>query len=348
MTEAKKVENEPRPVDPNYPMILDLITAVGRDPKTFDSELVAQMVQTCLKFAVDQHTTPQLKLVLRALKEMRYAYRIFNQYTGGHKVSIFGSARTPEDHPDYLAAKEFGEQMADAGWMCITGAANGIMKAGHEGHKPESSFGLSIRLAFESTSNTVIQGDPKLITFRYFFTRKLMFMNHSEAIAVFPGGFGTLDELFEILTLMQTGKSNLIPVVLLEGENGQFWHNWQEYMRKNGLETGWISPEDQYLYYAAPDVKSGVEHILRFYHCYNSSRYIKDKLVIRLNYRLPDSFIDYLNEKYKRIIREGKIEQVDILPEEKELSELPRIVFEFTRRDFGILRQMIDEINNVK
>lgn len=348
MTEQRKAESEPRPEDPNISRILDLITIAGKDPKTFDGELIAQMVQTCLKFGLDQHTTPQLKLVLRALKEMRYAYRIFNQYTGGHKISIFGSARTPEDHRDYLAAKEFGAQMSDSGWMCITGAANGIMKAGHEGHKAEGSFGLSIRLAFESTSNTVIQGDPKLITFRYFFTRKLMFMNHSEAIAVFPGGLGTMDELFEILTLMQTGKSTIIPVVLMEGEGGNFWKNWLEYIQKNGLETGWMSPEDQHFYYAAPDIKSGVEHVLRFYRCYNSSRFVKDKLVIRLNYTLPDSFIAYLNGKYQKIIREGKIEQISMLPEENELPDLPRLVFEYTRKDFGILRQLIDDINNVK
>ncbi len=334
-----------RRTDQNLPKILELIKVSGQDPASFESELVTQMIQTCLRFSMDQHTTPQLKLVLRALKEMRYAYRIFNQYPKRHKVSIFGSARTPENHPDYLAAKKFGELMADIDWMCITGAANGIMKAGHEGHKKETSFGLSIRLAFESTANAIIEGDPKLITFRYFFTRKLMFTSHSEAIAVFPGGFGTLDELFEILTLMQTGKSNIIPVVLMEGEKGQFWSNWLDYIKTNMERTGWISPEDIHLFHYAATPAEGVSHIQQFYRCYNSSRFVKDKLVIRLNYPLSEENIKELNAKYFKIVREGNIQQTAALPEENELMELPRLVFEYTRRDFGVLRQLIDAIN---
>ena len=182
--------------------IQSLILACGGAPESFDGELITQMIQTSLKLMTEGHDTGQLKLITRSLKEMRHAYRVFNRYEGIRRIGIFGSARTPEDHIDYITARRFSEGIAEKGWMCLTGAANGIMKAGLEGPKKESSFGLSIRLPFEAGVNSVIEGDPKLMVFRYFFTRKLMFISHSDAVAVFPGGFGTLDELFEVLTLM--------------------------------------------------------------------------------------------------------------------------------------------------
>src|SRR5688572_18102110 len=223
------------------PAIRALIESVGGDPDTFNGRLITQLVQTSLKLIPDGHDTGQLKLLNTALKEMRYAYRVFNKYRGTPKITIFGSARTPTEHPDYLMAREFSAAIAKEGWMAITGAGDGIMKAGHEGPQRESSFGLSIRLPFETTANTVIEGDSKLINFRYFFTRKLMFMTHADAVAVFPGGFGTQDELFECLTLVQTGRSNIIPIVLLEGTGGAYWRNWEQYIAKNLLANGWIS-----------------------------------------------------------------------------------------------------------
>ena len=327
-------------------LIHELISLCGGDPDTFDSDLVTQLIQTSLKLMIGGHDTGQLKLITRSIKEMRYAYRIFNKYKGSRCVSIFGSARTPENHPDYLAAKQFSSHMASSGWMCITGAANGIMKAGHEGTKKEQSFGLSIRLPFESAANTVIEGDPKLITFRYFFTRKLMFMSHSSAMAAFPGGFGTMDELFEMLTLIQTGKSNIIPIVLIEGESGIFWKAWQEYLRLHLLQNGWISPQDQNLYYQSESTVDAVEHILKFYRRYHSSRYVKDHLVFRLQEPLTISQIDYLNKKYPQLIVKGKIETTDPFPEESDHLELPRVTFHHTRRDFGTLRLLIDDIND--
>ena len=161
---------------------------------------------------------------------MRYAYQVFNRYIGIRKVSIYGSARTPERDPDYIAASEFGRLMAEVNWMAITGAGDGIMKAGHEGPRRESSFGLAIRLPFETTANAIIEGDAKLINFRYFFTRKLMFMTHSDAVVGCPGGFGTQDELFEALTLVQTGKSNMIPIVMIAGEGNGYWVNWAKHV----------------------------------------------------------------------------------------------------------------------
>jgi len=325
--------------------IHDLIRLCGGDPGQFSMELITQMIQNSLKMIQEGQDTGQLKLMSRSLKEMRYAYRVFNQYKGSRCISIFGSARTPEDHPDYLAAKKFSAAIAVHGWMCITGAANGIMKAGLEGLERESSFGLSIRLPFEVPTNTYIEGDAKHIFFRYFFTRKLMFMSHSDALAAFPGGFGTMDELFEMLTLLQTGKANIVPVVLIEGENGNYWNHWQEYVKHQLFNNGWISPEDEHLYYIAKSPDDAVDHIQKFYRRYHSSRYVKDVLVMRITEPLTPQQLGLLNIKYKHLIATGTIQAVPPFPEEVDYLELPRLAFHHTHRDFGLLRALIDDIN---
>ena len=324
-----------------------LIGSAGGDPESFEGRLIREMIQTSLKVIPDGHDTGQLKLLNSALKEMRYAYRVFNRYAGKHKITIFGSARTPEDHPDYVAARDFGAAMAARDWMSITGAGDGIMKAGHEGPKREASFGLSIRLPFETTANTVIEGDPKLINFRYFFTRKLMFVSHADAVAVFPGGFGTHDELFEILTLIQTGKSNIVPVVLVDGEGGGYWRRWQAYIDENLNETGWISREDRHLYLITPTVEAAVEHVTNFYRGYHSSRYVRDTLVIRLQRALAPEHVERLNDEFAGLVASGRIEATGALPEEEDHLELPRLAFEHTRRDFGTVRHLIDRINEM-
>ncbi|GAB4226821.1 MAG: TIGR00730 family Rossman fold protein [Chlamydiales bacterium] len=324
----------------------ELITLCGLDPELLEGDLVSQIVMTGLKLIDDKHTTAQLKLINRALKEIRYAYRIFNEYPTEKRLSIFGSSRTPEEHPDYIAAKAFSAEMEKRGWMCITGGAEGIMKAGHEGATRDSSFGLSIKLAsLEIASNKTIEGDPKHISFRYFFTRKLMFLSHSEAVAAFPGGFGTLDELFEVLTLMQMGKSSIVPLVLIEGEKGVYWKYWFNYIEKNLLDNGWISPDDLNLFSIVPDYKTAVEHIERFYHRYHSSRFVKHDFVIRLNSPLTQSQIELLNEMFPSIIASGKIRQGQALAEEGEIPDLPRLIFHFNRKHYGTLRALIDQIN---
>lgn len=325
--------------------IKELISLSGGSQDTFESDLVSQLMHTSLKMLTEGHDIGQLKLITRALKEMRYAYRIFNKYGGARRVSIFGSSRTPEDHPDYLLAKHFSSLMEDEGWMCITGAANGIMKAGHEGSKRESSFGLSIKLPFESSSNPIIEGDPKLIIFRYFFTRKLMFMSHSDAVVAFPGGFGTMDELFEALTLLQTGKANIMPIVLLEGKGREYWKNWEHYVLENFLKNGWISAEDRHLYYIATSADDARLHIQKFYKRYHSSRYVKDHLVLRLNEPLHPDQVDLLNEKFSSMVQSGRIDLCLPFPEESDHLDLPRIAFHHTRRQFGLVRALIDQIN---
>ncbi|MGK5594318.1 MAG: LOG family protein [Parachlamydiaceae bacterium] len=326
--------------------IHELLSLCGAVPESFEGELIAQMIQTSLRLSQDKHDTGQIKLINRALKEMRYAYNIFNQYKELPRISIFGSARTPETHPDYQAARRFSFLISELGWMCITGAANGIMRAGLEGAKAETSFGLSIRLPFE-TPSSLIHGDPKLIMFRYFFTRKLMFVSHSHAAAFFPGGVGTMDELFEVLTLIQTGKANIIPVVLMEGNHGDYWHHWHHYVHKYLLGNGWISEEDEALFYIAPSVEAGAEHIERFYKRYHSSRYVHEWQVLRIKSPLTEEQLSLLNKQFASLLEKGAIIQGSALPEEDDALDLPRLILCPKRREAGLLRRLIDKVNEL-
>ncbi len=326
--------------------IQDIIDNVGGTSDSFQGQLITQLIQTSLKLITDEADTGQIKLLNTALKEMRYAYRVFNRYRGTRKLTIFGSARTPEDHADYITAKRFSAEIARHGWMSITGAGDGIMKAGHEGPQREASFGLSIRLPFETTANEVIEGDPKLINFRYFFTRKLMFMSHADAVAAFPGGFGTQDEIFETLVLVQTGRSNMIPIVLLEGKNGDYWQNWNVNVRQNLLSHGWISEEDPDFYFIAPSPEEAVQHVLNYYRLYHSSRYVNDTLVIRLQSPLTEEHLELLNQEFSCLIKSGSFQLESALPEEDDHLELPRLTFKHRRHKYGVLRRMIDRINS--
>ncbi|MBL0927835.1 MAG: LOG family protein [Phycisphaerales bacterium] len=338
----------PRLVDqPDFLPRLDaLIRDCGGDPATFEGKLIRDQLLTSLKLLSDGRGTGELKLLTAAFKELRYAYNVFDDYPEPHKISIFGSARTPPTHPDYLAAVDFSRRMAQAGWLVITGAGDGIMKAGHEGPGREASFGLSIRLPFETNANEVIAGDSKLIHFRYFFTRKLMFLSQCEAICCFPGGFGTQDELFESLTLVQTGKSPMIPIVMLEGPGGTYWNHFDRYIRGELLAGKFVSAEDPGIYYIARDPQDAVEHILRFYRNYHSSRYVQDDYVIRLHRPLRPADVETLNSEFSVLVKTGRIEQRGPYEVEDDHLTLPRLAFTHTRRGFGKIRQLIDRINS--
>ena len=335
----------------NDPPILDkiheLIELVGASSDDYEGELAAQLIQVALKLLVDKTDLGQMKLMTRALKEMRYAYRTFSRYPLTRRVSIFGSARTPESHPDYRAALDFSRRMAEARWTCMTGAAEGIMKAGLQGAEQQQRFGLSILLPWESGANPLIDKDPKLIMFRYFFTRKLMFVSHSDAFAAFPGGYGTMDELFEVLTLLQTGKSEIVPVVLIEGVERDYWKSWEEYVISQLLENGWISSKDQNLYYMAKNPQDACRHILHFYSNYHSSRYVKDQFVIRLHKEPRAEILQALSKEFAPLIERGEIEKVPPFPEENDALELPRIAFVNTRKDLSGLRHLIDRLNDL-
>lgn len=307
--------------------------------------LIESMVSTALRLGRDRSDTGELKLVANSLKELRYAYRVFRPWKNHPKISIFGSARTPEDHPDYEAAREFGRLMGEAGWMSITGAGDGIMKAGHEGPGQERSFGLRIRLPFETTANSVIDQDPKLINFRYFFTRKVMFVTNSQAITALPGGFGTMDELFEALTLIQTGKASPVPVILLEGAGGTYWPRWLAFIKEELLANGWISEADLSLLEIASSPEDARDRTLRFYRNYHSSRYVRDRFVIRLKRPLTEEERAGLESQFGRLAKDGRLEIGDALSGEKHFLDLPRIHYRSQRRDFGVVRQLIDAIN---
>ncbi|MAB72537.1 MAG: hypothetical protein CMJ54_08530 [Planctomycetaceae bacterium] len=327
--------------------IRDLAARYSELPDGRRRSLIEQMIATSLRLGRDDSHTGELKLINSALKELRYSYRVFRPWILRRKISIFGSARTPEDHPDYIAAREFGRLMGEADWMSITGAGDGIMKAGHEGPGHESSFGLRIRLPFETTANEVIAADPKLINFRYFFTRKVMFLTHSDAIAALPGGFGTMDELFEALTLIQTGKSYPMPVVLLEGEGGSYWRRWVDFIREELLENGWLSPADMSLLEIASDPADARDRVLRFYRVYHSCRYVRDEFVIRLKRRITEAERADLEKRFGMLAKDGVLRTGGPLDGEEEHLDLPRLHFASKRRDFGILRQLIDAVNDL-
>jgi len=315
-----------------------------------DGDMVGEIVANAIKLLRDQTNRGDIKLINKSFKELRYALKIFAPYRDVRKVSIFGSARTHETHDDYVSAAKFSKMMADAGWMVITGAGGGIMAAGHGGAGAEPSFGLAIRLPFEQKTNPFIDGDPKLINFKYFFTRKLMFVRSSHAITCFPGGFGTMDEGFEVLTLVQTGKSVPTPIVFIDRPGGDYWSSWQEYVKKQLLGRGLISEDDLSLYKVTDNVDEAVREITHFFSNYHSVRYNRDEIILRLVRKPTDAQLDYIRKNFADIILKGSFSLMTALPVEKDepaLKDLHRLVFAFNRKDHGRLRQLINYLNDL-
>ncbi|MEM0914212.1 MAG: LOG family protein [Planctomycetota bacterium] len=327
-----------------------VVKGLALDPDRGNGRRVLDVIHTAVKLVGDKAETGELKLISRSLKELRYALKVFRDYRDVPKVSIFGSARTPEDHPDYQKAKAFGEAMAHRGWMVITGAGDGIMRAGHHGGRREKSFGVSIQLPFEVNANDIIEGDEKLITFRYFFTRKLMFMWESSAVALFPGGFGTQDEAFEALTLIQTGKAPIVPIVLVDGEPGpnSYWSTWDRWVCEQLLERGWISPEDPSLYRLCETAEQAADEVCRFYRNYHSMRFVEDVQVLRMHRPLTEAQVGELNARFGALIESGgRIEQGGALRKERKAwPELTRLTWPSTKRGYGVLRRLIDAVND--
>jgi uncharacterized protein (TIGR00730 family) len=312
-----------------------------------NQDLYQDMLVTLCRLARDRAGRGDVKLIHKALAELRYGLKVFAPYAETRKITMYGSSRTPEGHPDYQAAVEFARKMSERGWMVITGAGDGIMKAGHGGAGREASFGVAIRLPFEQKTNEIIAQDPKLVNFRYFFTRKVMFMKEASAIALFPGGFGTQDEGFEALTLVQTGKTPLIPIVLCEQPGGTYWPQWRAYVAAELLRTGMIGEQDMNLFFITDDVDKGVANVVQFYRVYHSSRYVGDDLVLRLRRPLSQATLERINDEYARdILDKGKIEQCPALPAEQgEYPEMPRLKMRFDRHSLGRLRRMVDTVN---
>ncbi|CAB4243664.1 3-isopropylmalate dehydrogenase [Methylacidimicrobium sp. AP8] len=308
-----------------------------------------EMVATALRFGRQATTPGDIRMINQVLKEIRYADAVFQPYRGVKKVTIFGSARVAPDQPDWRMARMFAERIAKAGFMVLTGGGEGIMGAAQLGAGKEMSFGLNIRLPYEQRPNEVIEGDRKLIFFRYFFTRKLHFVKESHAIALFPGGFGTMDECFEALTLMQTGKAPIVPMVFLEHPGGCYWSAFREFLNKELLSRGLISEQDFYLFTFTDDLEEAVREIERFYHNFHSYRFVGDLLALRLHRAPGDSDLAAIERDFHDIVvGPGSFAKSGALPpeaNEPELLSLPRVCFPFDRRSFGRLRQLIDRLN---
>ncbi|MDZ4850094.1 MAG: TIGR00730 family Rossman fold protein [Pirellulaceae bacterium] len=328
-------KHRPQPIDES-PILLE------------SNDLIDMMERTLTQIEKDKLSRGDLKILNRTLRELRYAMKVFQPFRRRRKLSIFGSARTRPDHPTYIAAEELGRAMAGRGWMVITGAGGGIMEAGHKGAGREMSMGLNIMLPFEQSANEFILGDPKLVTFKYFFTRKLMFVKECSSVVCLPGGFGTIDETFEAITLLQTGKQTMLPLVLMDAPGGSFWKGMEQFVRDSLLSEGLISPEDVNLYRVTHSVEDTVEEVLRFYRVYHSMRYVDNNLVLRINHSLSEEKLDQLNTDFSSILVQGKVELCEALSAESnepEIAHLPRLKLHFNRRNFGQLRQFIDSIN---
>src|SRR5262249_14592805 len=280
-------------------------------------ELIEEMIVTALKIARDHMSVADLKLINRSVKEMRNAAKVFAPFQHLRKVAIFGSARTPTDSPVYEVAKDFARQIVSHNFMVVTGGGDGIMGAAQRGAGRAHSFGLNIRLPSEQRANEIITGDPKLITLNYFFTRKLTFVKEAHAFALFPGGFGTLDETFEVLTLMQTGKARIIPVVLLNRPQGKYWEAWVQFLSERLLNFGFISDEDFTLFKIKHSVEEAAAEITQFYKIFHSARWVGERFVIRLNKYLSNKAIADLNIQFADIVRRGEIVQHAAVSEEK-------------------------------
>jgi uncharacterized protein (TIGR00730 family) len=325
--------------------IVNLIRMCGDTPNT---DLVKEIIITALKLVQEKADRGDIKILNATLRELRYAFKLFHKYRHIRKVTVFGSARTGEQNAAYDQAVAFAREIVKKGFMVITGAGDGIMKGAQEGAGREKSFGVNIQLPFEQAANIYIENDPKLVTFKYFFTRKLIFVKETDAIALFPGGFGTQDEGFETLTLVQTGKTDPVPIVLIDQPGGSYWWEWKRHIEHQFLRPGFISEEDMALFKVTDQVEEAVSEILTFYSNYHSSRYVGDRLVIRLQRPPDDALLDKLNAEFSDLLTEGKIERCGSFPEEMnepDTVQLPRLSLCFNRRNFGRLRQMINVVN---
>jgi uncharacterized protein (TIGR00730 family) len=324
-----------------------ILAAEGKDLRV---SLYQDIILNALKCQRDDLDILDLKIINRALAEFRHAACVFKPYRLLRKVSIFGSAREPKGSPRYDLAVKTAHRLVEKGFMVITGAASGIMKAGIEGAGLRNSFGVNILLPFERGLAKIIRDDPKVMKFKYFFTRKIFFVMEADAVILFPGGFGTHDEGFEVLTLLQTGKAPPMPIVLMELSGEDYWETWDRFIKEQLLARGFISAEDLSFYKIARSPEEATDCITSYYSTYHSLRQVRDKLVIRLEKELKDAHVGRLNDMFLDLIESGKIFKTPALPEEKDepnLRSRPRIAFAYKRKGAGRLNEMILTINSL-
>ena len=315
-----------------------------------NADLIEEMLTTVVKLGLENDERGDLKLINMALKELRYASKIFIPYRDQRKVVIFGSARTRKDSDEYKMTVKLSELIVKKGFKVITGGGPGIMEAGNKGAGRKESFSLNIKLPFEQQYNPYSAGDEKAVSFKYFFNRKLFFLKESDATVIFPGGFGTLDECFESLTLIQTGKTKPRPIILIDSPDSEYWESLIGFITEKLSEGGFISNNDLSLLIRVNSIEQAVDEIVQFYRVYHSIRYVGDKTIIRLKKPLSSEDINSLNEKYSCILRSGEIEPSDALPAEQKdeaFLDLPRLVMDFNRHDFGIFHEMLRFLNTL-
>ncbi len=327
----------------------ELSTLIAQLPSLEHGKLIKRVLESLLVMAQEDLERLDWKILLGSLQDMERAFTLFSPYRHIRKIAVFGSARTPKTDPDYPMAVEFSRRMAEQGFMIMTGAGGGIMEAANEGAGRSQSFGLNVQLPFEQSANPFIKGDNKLLQFKYFFTRKLFFLRETDAVAAFPGGYGTMDELYECLTLVQTGKFGPAPLILVDRPGGDYWQEWEKFSKDQLLLKGLISPEDPCLYTITDQVEVACRVISDFYRVYHSSRYVGPLFIMRLKAELTDEDVEFLNHSFKDILVTDRIEKTQALPEEAadETVGMPRLKFHYNQRDTGRLYQLIAEVNRL-
>lgn len=327
----------------------DLSDTIDRLPTMSHGKWIRRALETILRLAETEIDRLDWKILSASVSDMERAFQVFYPYRHIRKIAVFGSARTSHTAPEYQLAYDFTQLITQQGFMTITGAGGGIMAAANAGAGAENSFGLNIQLPYEQDANPYIAGDPKTIAFKYFFTRKLFFLRESDAVVLFPGGFGTQDEALETLTLCQTGRYGPVPMVAIDRPGGSYWRDWDNYLRKNLAANGLISPEDLSLYTITDDIQVAAQTIWNFYRVYHSSRFVDDAFVMRLKVPLCDRDLDTLNREFADLVISGKIVQTTALAAESDpiVANLPRLVFKLDRRYFGRLYRMINIINEM-
>ena len=331
------------------PAMDNLISELAKKSSSVETEyLLREILTTSVKLGKESCDRGDLKLVNNTLKELRYSFKVFSPYRAIKKVIIFGSARSKDNSAEYIMAEELSRKLSEKGYMIVTGGGPGVMEAGNKGAGSGKDFALNIRLPFEQKPNPYIDEKEKLINFKYFFTRKLIFVKETDATAVFPGGFGTLDEGFEMITLMQTGKSRPRPIILMEPKGSTYWTNWMHFVKSQLVKKGFIKKEDLSLFAIVKTADQAVKYIEDFYRVYHSIRYVFGLAVLRLNRQISQKTLKILNKKFKDILISGEIKVSPPTPkeiQEKEFLNLPRLIMNFNLRDYGRLCEMIQTIN---
>ncbi len=322
--------------------LMDMVGGISRP------EMIRDMLMNVLLTGQEIDYPADLRLINRTLREMRYTARIFGPYRGKKKVTIFGSARTAPDEEMYQKCIRFSRLLSEKGYMIITGGGPGIMQAGNEGAGSDNSFAVNIRLPFEQKPNPVMYRNPRLITYKYFFNRKVAFVKEADAVVVFPGGFGTLDEAMEVFTLVQTGKTSPKPLILIDDQDG-YWEQFFDFVKESLLVKGFISGEDFSIFTITKDENEAAEVIEGFYRVYHSLRFVDQHLVIRLNKPLNADQIAVLEDEFPELVSNGgRIRCCGMLEkeaDEPDLADLPRIAFEFDHHHYGLLLAFIHRIN---